>query len=124
MPEVYRHVLLGDADVNEGMLAENAVAQQFVASGHDLYFYSKWAPTAEDRMEVDFLLVKPYPDAAMKPRVSPVEVKSGKRYTTKSLDKFKLKFGKRVGDRYILHPRQLAVDGDIVKLPLYMAGLL
>ena len=112
MPEVYRHVLLGDADVNEGMLAENAVAQQFVASGHDLYFYSKWAPTAEDRMEVDFLLVKPYPDAAIK------------RYTTKSLDKFKLKFGKRVGERYILHPRQLAVDGDIVKLPLYMAGLL
>lgn len=124
MPEVYRHVLLGDADVNEGMLAENAVAQQFVASGHDLYFYSKWAPTAEDRMEVDFLLIKPYPDAAMKPRVSPVEVKSGKRYTTKSLDKFKLKFGKRVGERYILHTRQLAVDGDIVKLPLYMAGLL
>ena len=60
----------------------------------------------------------------MKPRVSPVEVKSGKRYTTKSLDKFKLKFGKRVGERCILHPRQLAVDGDIVKLPLYMAGLL
>lgn len=56
MPEVYRHVLLGDADVNEGMLAENAVAQQFVASGHDLYFYSKWRRPPKTEWKLIFFL--------------------------------------------------------------------
>lgn len=121
MPEAYRQVLLGEAGINEGMLAENAVAQQFVAAGHELYFYSKWSSEAAERMEIDFLLVRPFADAAGKARVSPVEVKSGKRYTTVSLDKFKAKFGTRVGERYILHPRQLAVESDIVRLPLYMS---
>lgn len=40
MSEVYRQVLLGDASVSEGMLAENAVGQQLVASGHRK---PKWA---------------------------------------------------------------------------------
>ena len=124
IPEVYRQVLLGDSAVNEGMLVENMVAQQLVSAGHELYFYSRWAPTAADRMEVDFLVVAPYPDAAMKPRVCPIEVKSSKRYTTKSLDKFKAKFGKRVGERFVLHPRQFSVEGDVLKLPLYMSWLL
>lgn len=85
MPEVYRQVLLGDASVNEGMLAENAVALQLVASGHALHFYSKASVDAKERMEVVFLIVSPFPDAAMKPRVSPIEVKSGKRYSLVSL---------------------------------------
>ncbi len=121
MPEVYRQVLLGSASVNEGMLTENAVAQQLVASGHELHFYSKWAKETSERMEIDFLLVRPFPDAAMKPRVTPVEVKSTKRYGIVSLDKFKEKFAGRVGERVVLHPRQLEVQGDLLKLPLYMA---
>lgn len=123
MPDVYRQVLLGADGVNEGMLAENAVAQQLVATGHDLYFYSKASAIREDRMEIDFLIVHPYPDAAMKPRISPIEVKSGKRYTTASLDKFRAKFPDRTGIEYVLHPRQLAVEpGQHRKcLPLYMA---
>lgn len=104
LPEVYRQVLLGADGVNEGMLAENAVAQQLTASGHDLYFYSKSSSIREERMEIDFLIIRPYPDAAMKPRVSPVEVKSGKRYSTVSLDKFHAKFTQRAGEEYVLHP--------------------
>ncbi|WP_217953115.1 ATP-binding protein [Adlercreutzia caecimuris] len=121
IPEVYREVLLGNAQVNEGMLAENAVAQQLVAAGHDLYFYSKASPDKEERMEVDFLVVEPYANAAMKPRVSPIEVKSGDRTVTVSLDKFKNKFGKRVGSEFVFHPRQLKVEGNRLYLPLYMA---
>lgn len=124
LPEVYRQVLLGDASVNEGMIAENAVAQQLVASGHELFFYSKASANKDERMEIDFLTVRPFPDAGMKPRITLVEVKSGKRYTTISLDKFKRKFDKRVGVRIVLHPRALAVDGDTWKLPLYYAGCL
>lgn len=120
---VYREVLLGRLEANQGMLAENVVAQQLAASGHALYFYSSYSPVAADRMEIDFLMTGPYPNAAMKPRVCPVEVKSGKRYKTTSLDKFKAKFGTRVGTQYILHPRPLSADGDRVFLPLYMSGL-
>ena len=121
LPEVYRQVLLGADGVNEGMLAENAVAQQLTASGHDLYFYSKSSSIREERMEIDFLIIRPYPDAAMKPRVSPVEDKSGKRYSTVSLDKFHAKFTQRAGEEYVLHPRQMSQDGIRRFLPLYMS---
>lgn len=124
MPEVYRQVLLGDASVNEGMLVENAVAQQFASSGHDLYFYSKSSTDKDERMEIDFLIIRPFPDAAMKPRVCPVEVKSTKRYSTVSLDKFKTKFGSRVGVEYVVHPKPLMVEGNRARLPLYMAHCL
>ncbi len=124
MPEVYRQVLLGDTHVNAGMLTENAVAQQLVANGYDLHFYSSTSKNKNERMEIDFLIVHPYPDAAMKPRVSPIEVKSGKRYTTISLDKFKKKFGKRVGQQYVLHLRQVEKEGDRLFVPLYMAHCL
>lgn len=119
--DVYRAVLRGDIGLNEGMLTENAVAQMLHTGGHKLFFYSQSGKReGEERMEIDFLVVRPYADAAMKPRVCPVEVKSPRQYGTKSLDRFKEKFGKRVGVSYVLHPKQLKVDGDRVYLPLYM----
>ena len=118
---VYRAVLRGEIGLNEGMLTENVVAQMIHANGHRLFFYSQSGKReGEERMEVDFLIVRPYADAAMKPRVCPVEVKSPRQYGTKSLDRFKEKFGKRVGTQYVLHPKQLKVDGDRAYLPLYM----
>ena len=122
---VYQQVLLGGLGVNEGMLVENVVAQQLVASGHSLFFYSSFdRKDSSNRMEVDFLVVRPYPNAAMKPRVSPVEVKSPRQYSTVSLDKFKAKFGSRVGTQYVLHPKQMRASADRMHLPLYMAHLL
>ena len=99
--EVYRDILLGKLETNEGMFAENAVAQQLVASGRQLFFYSRRDDAAsENTMEVDFLISKGYDNAAGRMRVSPVEVKSTKRYGTRSLEKFKAKFGGRVGTQY------------------------
>ena len=121
MPEVYRQVLTGSVEVNEGMLMENVVAQQLAANGHPLHFYSKASTDKAERMEIDFLAIRPYPDAAMKPRVSPIEVKSGKRYSPVSLNKFKAKFGKRVGTEYVLHAKALKTEGGRVFLPLYMS---
>ena len=123
--EVYRDILLGKLETNEGMFAENAVAQQFVASGRQLFFYSRRDDAAsENTMEVDFLISKGYDNAAGRMRVSPVEVKSTKRYGTRSLEKFKAKFGGRVGTQYVLHPKPMSDEGDLVRLPLYMAHLL
>lgn len=123
--KVYKDILFGKIDLNEGMLVENMVAQQLRASGHRLFFYScSNRENSLERMEVDFLIVREYENAAMKARISPVEVKSTNRYGLRSLDKFKGKFGKRVGTRYVLHPKPLRTKDDLVYLPLYMASFL
>ena len=65
---------------------ENAVAQMLRAAGHKLYFYScSDREDASNRMEIDFLVSK----SRTMPRhnVSPIEVKSGRKYSTTSLDK-------------------------------------
>lgn len=123
--ELYRSILFDKLGVNEGMLVENAVAQQLRASGRKLRFYSARDDAhKEGTMEIDFLIIREYANAALKPRVSPIEAKSRKRYGVKSLDKFKAKFGKKVGTQYILHPRPMKADGERLFLPLYMSHLL
>ena len=71
--------------------------------------------------EIDFLMTRGFSDAAGKLRVCPVEVKSSKSYSTVSLDDFKKRWPKRVGDEVVLHPKQLATAGHRVFLPLYMS---
>ncbi|MDR0308658.1 MAG: AAA family ATPase [Coriobacteriales bacterium] len=123
--EVYKDILFGRIGLNEGMLVENIIAQQLRAAGHRLFFFSRHnRENRDETMEIDFLIVREYENAAMKARVSPVEVKSSSRYSTVSMDKFKVKFGKRVGTQYVLHPRPLKTVGDRVYLPLYMAAFL
>lgn len=122
--QAYRDVLLGKLDINEGMITENAVAQALSAAGHQLFFHSYYDDTAKRTYEVDFLLIQPYPNAAMKQRVAPVEVKSSTKYGLSSLDRFKKRFGSRIGTQYVLHPGQMRVESDRVFLPLYMAHLL
>ena len=118
---VYRAVLRGDIGLNEGMLTENVIAQMLHASGHRLFFYSQTkSGEGAKRMEIDFLIVRPYADAANKPRVSPIEVKSPRQYGTTSLDRFKEKFGKKVGTQYVLHPKQMKIEDGRIYLPLYM----
>ncbi len=120
---VYRAVLRGDIGINEGMLVENVVAQMLTAAGHRLFFYSSSGERL-DRMEIDFLIARPYANTAGKPRISPIEVKFPRQYSTISLDRFKEKFGKRIGTQYVLHPKQMKVEGDRIYLPLYMGWCL
>jgi predicted AAA+ superfamily ATPase len=122
---VYRSILRGSIGMNEGMLVENLVAQMLIAAGHKLYFYSQSGQKeGEERMEIDFLITRPYTDADGKPRISPIEVKSPRQYGTTSLDRFKNKFGKRIGTQYVLHPKQMKIENDRVYLPLYMGWCL
>lgn len=71
--------------------------------------------------EIDFLITKGFSDSAGKLRICPIEVKSSKRYGTVSLDDFHKRFGKRIGDEIVLHPKQLMVEGHRQYLPLYMS---
>ena len=57
--DIHNRLLMGDIELNEGMVVENAVAQMIRAAGHKLYFFSDSdRDSAKDRMEIDFLLAK------------------------------------------------------------------
>ena len=119
-----RDVLRGKIGVNRGLLMENVVAQMLTAAGHPLFHWS--TGSNGNRYEVDFLLVRPYEDAAERMRVSPVEVKSsGRHMETRSLDLIRERFGREIGKEYVLSPKPMDTSSPRrVRLPLYMSGLL
>ena len=121
--ELYLKLALGKLEVNEGMLVENVVAQMLKASGHELFFYSKNSKdSAEDRMEIDFLVSKPV--ITNRHNISPIEVKSSNSYTITSLKKLRTKFAPMLAESYVLHPADVEVKDGVVYLPLFMASLL
>ncbi|MBO5383796.1 MAG: ATP-binding protein [Ruminococcus sp.] len=116
--EVYKQILNDELSMNEGMLYENMVAQMLTANGHKLYFYTHYSEEKHrNDIEIDFLLSN---NSKLKYKLYPIEVKSGKRYTTKSLMRFKEKYKERIGECYIIHPRNLTIKDDIVCVPPYM----
>ena len=121
--ELYRKLLLDKLEINEGMLVENIVAQMFVASGHKLYFYScADKEDAQKRMEIDFLIEKSTLTNAH--NIHPIEVKSGKNYTTSSLNKFLVQFSEQSAAPYIIHSKDLERKDGRTYLPYYMVPLL
>lgn len=121
--DLYNKLVAGKLEVNKGMLVENLVAQMLKASGHELFFFSKSDRTdAENRMELDFLIAKSR--ITSRHNISPIEVKSGERYTLSSLRKCMAKYGKYIATPYVLHDKDLKEEDGIVYLPLYMTSLL
>lgn len=121
--EIYKKLLFDKLEVNKGMIMENIVAQMLVASGHKLYFYNN--PSRDDaslRMEIDFLIAKS--KITSKHNISPIEVKSGGKYTLTSLKKCREKYTEQLDTLYVLHKNDLKVEEGIVYLPLYMTPLL
>ena len=116
--DLYRAILLDRMNVNEGMLAENVVAQMLRAAGHQLFFYSRSdSRTRANTMEIDFLVPRGR-------KICPVEVKPGRYQRHASLDKFTVRFGKRLGQSYILYGKDVMEKDGIIHLPLYMAMFL
>jgi len=121
--EVYQKLILGKLDINEGMLMENVVAQMLAAAGHKLFFYSKSSnEDAEERMEIDFLIRKS--KITNRHNISPIEVKSGKRFSLISLEKCIKKYAEYLSTAFVLYDGDLKVENDIVYLPLYMTPIL
>lgn len=116
--ELYKAIFTGDVYFNSGMIAENAVAQSLVASGRRLFFYSRRNPESHrNDLEVDFLIRR-------NGKICPVEVKSGRYQSHVSLDRFRSKFGDRLGPSYILYTKDVMERDGIVHLPLYMTMFL
>ena len=116
--QLYKQIMNDRLSLNEGMLYENAISQMISASGRKLYFYTRYSEEKHrNDIEIDFLLSN---ESKTNFRVFPIEVKSSKNYTTTSLGRFKDMFGKKIATQYIVHPKNLSVEGDIVKIPPYM----
>lgn len=121
--EIYKKLLFDKLEVNKGMIMENAAAQMLAASGHKLYFYSN--PSRDDaagRMEIDFLIAKD--KISSRHNISPIEVKSGSRYTLTSIKKFMHRYSEQLYMPYVLHTGDLSEKDGICFLPVYMTGLL
>ena len=121
--EIYRKILFGKLEVNEGMIFENIVAQMLVSNGHQLYFYSNPSKTnSAERMEIDFLIAKL--KTTTRHNITPIEVKSGKNYTLTSLRKCMTKYAEQLTTPTVLHTDDLNEKDGILYLPVYMAYLL
>ena len=99
-------------------LLEDVIAQMLTANGHRLFFYTHYNEEKKrNDIEIDFIISN---NSKTKYKMYPIEVKSGTRYTTASLLKFKEKYKNRIGCCYIIHPRNLIVKDDIICIPPYM----
>ena len=117
--ELYRQILHDNLSINEGMLYENIIAQSLVANGYNLFFYTHYSEEKHrNDIEIDFLVSN---GSVMKPKIFPIEVKSSKKYTTSSLDKFKEKYHSRIGLSYVIHPKNLSEKDGTLYIPSYMA---
>lgn len=119
--QLYKQIMNDKLSLNEGMLYQNVIAQMITAKGRKLYFYTRYnVEKHRNDIEIDFLLSN---ESKINFKVFPVEVKSSKNYTTTSLGRFKEIFGRKIAVQYIVHPKNLLTDGDIIKIPPYMFGM-
>ena len=116
--QLYKSIMNGKLSLNEGMLYENVIAQMLVSKGRKLYFYTQYnLEKRRNDIEIDFLLSN---ESKTNFKIFPLEVKSSKNYTTTSLTKFAEKFGNKIENQIIVHPKQFSFENGIMKIPPYM----
>lgn len=116
--QLYRQIMQDKLSINQGMLYENVIAQMLVANGHKLYFYTQYNKEKHrNDIEIDFIISN---NSKLKYKIYPIEVKSGKKYTTSSLESFHEKYRRRIGACYIIHPKEFKIEKEIIMIPPYM----
>lgn len=116
--ELYKKLLNDKLSINKGMFFENLIAQELAAKGHPLFFYTHYdMEKHRNDIEVDFLLSN---GSKVNHKVTPVEVKSSKNYSTTSLTKFMEKYKARIAQAFVIHPKNLREDHGILYIPAYM----
>lgn len=114
---IYSKLLSDKLSTDMGYVYENAVAQAIVASGNKLFYHTWGSETSNHLYEIDFLLSRGS-------KLCPIEVKSSGYNTHKSFDTFCEKYSEHIGDKYIVYTKDLRKDGDVLMLPVFMAGLI
>lgn len=115
--ELYRSILDNRLDMNKGMILENVVSQELAARDLPLVFSKFYIEGSTNVQEVDFIMA----DARS---VTPIEVKSGVSSKHASLDRFMMKYKDAVKEAYVVHTKDLRVDGEITYIPAYMTMFL
>ena len=101
-------ILNKDKDINFGSIYENAIAEELVSKGFDLYYYKN-----NKIGEIDFLIEN-------KGVVIPLEIKSGKNYKRHNALDNLLVDNVDIPKAYIFSNNNVEVDGNKVYLPIYM----
>lgn len=101
-------ILNKDKNINFGAIYENAVAQELVSKGFDLYYYKN-----NKLGEIDFLIEN-------KGEIIPFEVKSGKTYKRHNALDNLLASDCGISKAYILCNKNLEKNGKKIYLPIYM----
>lgn len=100
----YREILLEKNEMFKGVLTENYIACEFYTKRRELYYYSF------DKYEIDFLI-------KIDGEIIPVEVKSGKRTTSKSLNEYIKKYNPKFSIR--ISSKNFGLENNIKSVPLY-----
>ena len=100
----YNEILLDKNEMYKGVLTENYVACELYPKSKELYYYNF------DKYEIDFL-VKINGD------IIPVEVKSGRRVTSKSLNEYIKKYDPKYAIR--ISSKNFGLENNIKSVPLY-----
>lgn len=97
------------------MLFENAACQTLVSNGFEPYYYL-WVEIMEGRKksyDIDFIIFK-------KGKTIPIEVKPRNISNKTSLEEFRKKFTKKMGEKYIVSSFNLKVVNKLINIPYYM----
>ena len=100
----YNEILLDKNEMYKGVLTENYVACELYPKSKELYYYNF------DKYEIDFL-VKINGD------IIPIEVKSGRRVTSKSLNEYIKKYDPKYAIR--ISSKNFGLENNIKSVPLY-----
>ena len=110
----YKSLIYNKLHINEGMFAENYVAQVLKNKGYkDLFFYEKRdKKTFKPIMEIDFLCV-------LNKKVTPIEVKSSDDFSISSLEKFKKKYDGKVNSGIVIYDGDYKIENNIAYIPIF-----
>lgn len=112
--EVFDGTPKGSFGMNMGAAFEGFVAQELKAHGFKLRYF-----TSKKVGELDFV------EETLDGNVLAIEVKSGKRYKSHAaLDNALATKGYRIDHAFVFAETNILRDGDVLYLPLFMAGLL
>lgn len=112
--EIYRKILSDKLPANLGIIYENVVAQILASKGYKLYYHTYYDRVKKRNYEIDFIISKGS-------KITPMEVKSSNYRKHKSLDDFCDKYSSRVGEKILLHTKDLDFKESTLYLPVYMA---
>lgn len=113
---IYTKLLSDKLDANLGYVYENLVAQMLTASGNKLFYYTFPKDMKHD-YEVDFIISRSN-------KIDPVEVKSSGYMAHASLDAFRRKFSSRIGESFIITPKDYTAENGVRYLPFYFVPFL